>query len=136
MSDHLFAYGTLIPGCEPAHMRGTCAGMEIVGEGTVRGVLYDLGRFPGVVEGDGTVRGSVLRVPDGAWPALDEYEMCPGPDCEDGLFRRIRITATLDNGERVECWLYVYARDVRRGTIVRSGDWRASRGGPATIPPP
>src|SRR5688500_15217650 len=124
MPDHLFAYGTLIPGCEPPHMRGACAGMRVVGEGTVPGVLYDLGRFPGVVEGDGTVRGIVLRVPEAAWPALDAYEACPGPDCEDGLFRRIRTTATLDGGGRVECWLYVYARDVTGRPVVGSGDWR------------
>jgi gamma-glutamylcyclotransferase (GGCT)/AIG2-like uncharacterized protein YtfP len=126
MGDYLFVYGTLMPGCEPAAMRETCAGMEIIGPGTVRGVLYDLGSYPGIVEGEGSVRGVVVRVPAGAWPALDRYEGCPG--CDDGLFRRIRTTATLDSGQSLECWIYVYARDVHGRTAVASGDWRRHRG--------
>lgn len=128
MSDHLFAYGTLIPGCEPASMRDACAGMEIVGHGTVPGVLYDLGSYPGFAEGEGTVRGVVLRVPEGAWPALDRYEGCPGPGCGDGLFHRIRTTATLDSGESLDCWIYVYARSLRGCVAVKCGDWRRHRG--------
>jgi gamma-glutamylcyclotransferase (GGCT)/AIG2-like uncharacterized protein YtfP len=123
-NDYLFAYGTLIPGCEPAHMNAICSRMELIGEGTVRGLLYDLGAFPGVVEGDGTIRGVILRVPADAWPAMDAYEGCPLPGGEDGLFRRVMTLATLSNGETVDCWLYVYARDVANHRAVPSGDWR------------
>jgi gamma-glutamylcyclotransferase (GGCT)/AIG2-like uncharacterized protein YtfP len=98
--------------------------MEIVGEGTVRGTLYDLGTFPAVVEGDGTVRGVVLRVPPDAWDAMDAYEGCPIPGGGDGLFRRISTRATLCDGTEVDCWLYVYARDVAGRRVVSSGDWR------------
>jgi gamma-glutamylcyclotransferase (GGCT)/AIG2-like uncharacterized protein YtfP len=127
MNDLLFAYGTLIPGCEPAQMNAICTRMELIGEGTVRGILYDLGQFPGVVEGDGLVRGVVLRVPPDAWPAMDAYEGCPIPGGDDGLFKRIPTRATLDTGEKVACWLYVYARDVRGRRAVESGDWRRRR---------
>ncbi|MGB7158639.1 MAG: gamma-glutamylcyclotransferase family protein [Tepidisphaeraceae bacterium] len=124
MSDLLFAYGTLIPGCEPAHMSDLCARMETLGDATVRGLLYDLGRYPGVVEGDGFVRGIVLRVPPDAWDRLDAYEGCPVPGGGDGLFRRITTRAQLDAGGEVACWLYVYARDVDDRGAVPSGDWR------------
>src|SRR5687768_12748274 len=124
MSDYLFAYGTLIPGCEPAQMNSICSRLELIGEATVRGILYDLGTFPGVVEGDGIVRGVVLRVPPDAWPATDAYEGCPIPGGADGLFRRIMTRATLHNGEEIDCWLYVYARNVGVQHIVASGDWR------------
>ena len=73
MSEYLFAYGTLIPGCEPAQMNSACSRLEFVAEGTVRGILYDLGTFPGVIEGDGVVRGVVLRVPSDAWAEMDAY---------------------------------------------------------------
>jgi gamma-glutamylcyclotransferase (GGCT)/AIG2-like uncharacterized protein YtfP len=120
---YLFAYGTLMPDCVPAQMRSACRGIELVGRGTVRGLLYDLGSFPGVVEGDGVVRGVVLQVPQQAWAALDEYEACPGPEHPNGLFHRIKTRAKMENGEEVECWLYVYARDVSKLMPVASGLW-------------
>src|SRR5688572_3884826 len=108
-------------------MRPICSRLEPVGEATVRGILYDLGTFPGVVEGDGIVRGVVLRVPPDAWTAMDAYEGCPIPGGEDGLFRRIPTRATLASGDDIECWLYVYAREVDAERIVVSGDWRQHR---------
>ncbi len=99
MSDHLFAYGTLIPGCEPAQMKAVCSRLEPVGAGTVRGILYDLGSFPGVVEGGGMVRGVILRIPPDAWAALDQYEGCRMPGSAHGLFRRTRTSARLCSGE-------------------------------------
>jgi gamma-glutamylcyclotransferase (GGCT)/AIG2-like uncharacterized protein YtfP len=122
--DLLFAYGTLIPGCEPPHMNAICSRLELISEGSVRGLLYDLGRYPGVVEGGGTVRGAVVRVPEDVWPAMDAYEGCPIPGGGGGLFRRIMTRATLDDGRQVDCWLYVYARDVAGRRVVSSGDWR------------
>lgn len=124
MSDYLFAYGTLIPGCEPAHMSAICSRLEWIGEGSVRGVLYDLGRYPGVVEGEGKVRGVVVRIPHDVWPEMDAYEGCPRPGGGEGLFRRIMTRATLDDGRQFDCWLYVYARDVAGRHAVSSGDWR------------
>jgi gamma-glutamylcyclotransferase (GGCT)/AIG2-like uncharacterized protein YtfP len=124
MSDYLFAYGTLIPGCEPAHMNAICSRMECIGEGTVRGLLYDLEHYPGVVEGEGIVVGVVVRVPHDAWPTMDAYEGCPGPGGGEGLFRRIMTRATLNEGRELDCWLYVYSRAVRGRRIVLTGDWR------------
>lgn len=127
MSDYLFAYGTLIPGCEPPHMNAICSLMERIGEGTVRGLLFDLDHYPGVVEGEGTVRGVVLRVPSDAWSTMDAYEGCPIPGGNGGLFRRIMTRATLDDGRQLDCWLYVYVRDVQGRRVVESGDWRNRR---------
>ena len=112
-----------MPDCVPSEMRQACSGMELVGRGTVRGLLYDLGPFPGVVAGEGVVQGVVLRVSQEAWGALDEYEACPGPEHPNGLFHRIKTRAKMENGEEVECWLYVYARDVSGLTPVVSGKW-------------
>jgi gamma-glutamylcyclotransferase (GGCT)/AIG2-like uncharacterized protein YtfP len=124
MSDYLFAYGTLIPGCEPEAMNVVCSHMELIGAATIRGILYDLGTYPGVVEGDGTVHGVVLRVPPDAWAAMDAYEGCPIPGGDDGLFKRIMSRATLSTGEELDCSLYVYARNVGAHRVVTSGDWR------------
>lgn len=127
MTDLLFAYGTLIPGCEPPHMNSICSRLMVIGEATLRGVLYDLGAFPAVVEGGGVARGVVLRVPSDAWTAMDAYEGCPGTGGDLGLFRRIMTRAMLEGGEEIDCWLYVYAPDVRGRRVVESGDWRRRR---------
>lgn len=124
MIANLFAYGTLIPGCEPVGMAPVCSRMQLVGEATVPGTLYDLGGYPGVVEGEGIIRGVVLRVPPDAWPLLDAYEGCAGPGRLDALFRRIPTRATLASGDVLDCWLYVYARDVTGRPIVRTGRWQ------------
>ena len=86
-------------------MNAICSRMEFIGEGTVRGLLYDLVHYPGVVEGEGTVRGVVVSVPHDAWAALDAYEGCPIPGGGDGLFRRIMTRATLEDGRQLDCWL-------------------------------
>ncbi|HEX8522672.1 MAG TPA: gamma-glutamylcyclotransferase family protein [Tepidisphaeraceae bacterium] len=124
MNDLLFAYGTLIPGCEPAAMRSACSALEVLQDATVTGTLYDLGRFPGVVLGEGLVRGTLLRVPSDLWTVLDRYEACPGPDCEDGLFSRVRTQATLADRSLIDCWIYVYNRSLASAAVVASGSWR------------
>lgn len=127
MVDLLFAYGTLISGYEPAHMSTACARLKVVGDGTVRGLLYDFGAFPAVVPGNGIVRGVVMRVPPDAWAALDRYEGCAASGSAEGLFQRAETRAALDTGETLDCWLYIYTRDVRAGRLMESGDWRRRR---------
>jgi gamma-glutamylcyclotransferase (GGCT)/AIG2-like uncharacterized protein YtfP len=58
MPDYLFAYGTLLPGAAPAEIASVAARLKPIGEGQVRGQLYDLGHFPGaVLEADRNERG-------------------------------------------------------------------------------
>jgi gamma-glutamylcyclotransferase (GGCT)/AIG2-like uncharacterized protein YtfP len=90
----------------------------------VRGLLYDLVHYPGVVEGEGTVRGVVVRVPHDAWDCDGCVRGMSDPGGGDGLFRRIMTRATLEDGRQSDCWLYVYARDVQGRRVVPSGDWR------------
>jgi very-short-patch-repair endonuclease/gamma-glutamylcyclotransferase (GGCT)/AIG2-like uncharacterized protein YtfP len=134
--DLLFVYGTLVPGLEPAPMSDIVRQMTRVGPATIRGRLYDLGPYPGVLldDGDALVKGKLVRVPPDCWQRLDRYEACPLPDSSDGLFRRIRTTATRDVGQPVVCWVYVYNRDVTRATLVEGGCWLTHRGLTKIIP--
>ncbi len=94
----LFAYGTLAPdGPEQARRDGWEADM-------VRGRLFDLGPYPGLVgiddPGAGWVAGYVRAVDPAelvGW--LDEYE-----GVAEGLYRR--VTTTTRGGRHV--WVYVY----------------------------
>jgi len=49
MSGYLFAYGTLRPGFAPESVAPMVDRLELVGEGFLQGLLYDLGEYPGLV---------------------------------------------------------------------------------------
>src|SRR6185436_15278063 len=61
----LFVYGTLLPGHAPAAMRDVVASLRPVGPATVRGRLYHLGAYPGLVldagDASGVVHGMLLE---------------------------------------------------------------------------
>ena len=88
-----------------------------VGEGRVRGRLLDLGRYPGLVDGDGHVRGEIYR--------LDDPELLAVLDRAEGYnFDRRRITVTLANGRRVRAWIYRYRGRRERAVLIPGGDYR------------
>ena len=78
MITRLFAYGTLLPGLAPTAMREVVERMRPVGLAAVRGRLFDLGPYPGLVLDAvaGSVQGQLLEVPDEPelWLRMDAYE--------------------------------------------------------------
>lgn len=98
---HLFVYGSL-------RSTGTAVSLlgdgELIGPATVGGILYDMdGAYPALVlYGSVEVRGEVWKLPSSLLPGLDAYERV-----DEGLFRRVGVTATLEGGEEVGCWIYV-----------------------------
>jgi gamma-glutamylcyclotransferase (GGCT)/AIG2-like uncharacterized protein YtfP len=114
----LFTYGTLMRGygLHVVLARGATA----VGEGTVRGRLLDLGRYPGLVPGGGRVLGEVYR--------LDDVELLPVLDREEGYnFVRRRASVTLVGGRRVRAWIYRYRGPRERATPIHDGNYRRAR---------
>jgi gamma-glutamylcyclotransferase (GGCT)/AIG2-like uncharacterized protein YtfP len=98
---NLFVYGTLKRGGRAAELMQGC---EWLGTATVGGVLYNIDdQFTTlIVYGNTPVHGEVWRCPPDMLKQLDEYE-----GVDSGLFRRIGVTVTLADGERVGCWIYV-----------------------------
>ena len=131
MSERLFVYGTLLPGHEPAGMAAICRRLKFLGPATTRGQLFDLGPYPAVVIGDGVdgiVHGELAEVDSpGTWQALDRYEGCPRPGEGNGLFHRVRTVATLESGDAIACWIYVYDQDLSGARRVERGCWRTYR---------
>ena len=138
MNDHLFIYGTLLPEFAPASMAAITRRLRSLGPARVVGKIYDLGHYPAVTVGeasDGFVRGEVVEVDgDDTWRAMDRYEGCPREGEGDGLYRRIRTVSTLDSGEAIECWIYVYNRDLAKGLLIESGCWRTHKRGGRSLP--
>jgi gamma-glutamylcyclotransferase (GGCT)/AIG2-like uncharacterized protein YtfP len=114
----VFAYGTLMRGY--ALHRVLARGATLLGEGTARGRLLDLGRYPGLVAGAGRVCGEIYR--------LDEPELLPVLDREEGYnFERRRAIVTLANGRRARAWIYRYRGPQNRAVPIPDGDYRRVR---------
>ncbi len=113
MADGLFVYGTLNPDRAPDEISGAVKRLRRIGNGTIRGKLYDLGDYPAVVVEQNTrnkVEGSVFALPDDpqTLAKLDEYEEFRPSDPRNSLFVRAKRTVTLANGRRRRCWVYLY----------------------------
>jgi len=88
-----------------------------LGEGTARGDLLDLGRYPGMIDGAGRVRGEIYQ--------LDDLELLPVLDREEGYnFERRRAIVTLANGRRARAWVYRYRGPQNRAVPIPDGDYR------------
>lgn len=98
--------------------------LAFVGPCRWSGCLYDLGRFPGAVPGEGTVRGELFRLTDPqVWTILDQYEGYEPDQEEASLFirRRTRLQAPSDQ----TAWVYWYNGDPSGHNRIPSGDWAA-----------
>ena len=129
----LFGYGTLMSSAEGAY--GEAARSRLRREAplrlpaSTRGALYELGRYPGLVDAasaDERVHGQLVLLADAAatLPWLDEYEtISAAPDADNEYARRER-TVTLASGRTVTAWSYVYIRPVAGLARIPGGRWR------------
>jgi gamma-glutamylcyclotransferase (GGCT)/AIG2-like uncharacterized protein YtfP len=131
---YLFVYGTLREdmGHEMYHLLARDA--SFVGEATVAGTLYDLGRYPGLIpngDAEGTVKGEVYRIHDGVLDhtleTLDEYEGIGPEDPMPHEYRREIVSTSLDDGRRLEAWAYILNRPPKGLREIHSGDYRQFR---------
>ncbi|MDX2166461.1 MAG: gamma-glutamylcyclotransferase family protein [Deltaproteobacteria bacterium] len=108
MTEHLFVYGTLQDAGVRAELLGTDRA-RVVARGTVRGMLYHLGEYPGLVASDEDARvpGLIVELSADALARLDRYE---GTD--EGLYGRERVAVACDDGVQREAWVYRYLRSI------------------------
>ena len=118
MDKHLvFVYGTLRRGGVRA-MPEIFPGSKLVGGAKVRGSLYDLGAYPGLLldEAGAQVAGEVYEIDEEILNGLDEIEA-------SSYYVRRRVEVSVGDDE-MTCWVYepnpeLY--DLR--TLIASGDW-------------
>jgi len=128
----LFVYGTLRR--DPAHKlyHLLARHARFLGDASVRGRLYDLGSYPGMVLSDqnDVVVGELYEIQTN-WvdviDQLDEYEGCASSDPLPHEYRREIVEALRPNGERIHAWAYVLNRDPQRLRRIESGDYLAWR---------
>ena len=133
---HIFFYGTLMRGFALRERAGIESWIRFAGCGAVRGALFDLGPYPALVAGPGTVRGEVYLCvdPGRLLPRADALERFDPRRPRAGEYRRESMTARLDDGRTLPVWAYVYNRPLGTAAHVPAGDYRrrtATAGGRA-----
>jgi gamma-glutamylcyclotransferase (GGCT)/AIG2-like uncharacterized protein YtfP len=126
----LVVYGTLLSGLGHQERLGVAGGLELVGPCRVRGSLFALGWYPGLVVDDrpgdpsppGLVAGELFRVVDPAVVGvLDRFEGYDPASPATSEYLRVRVRVVEPD---VEAWVYVYAGPGRPGAHLSHGDWR------------
>ena len=103
-------------------------GASFMGHGWIRGLLLDLGAYPGAVpdpSGEGRIRGELYELarPRIALPALDVYEGCAPRPGEPHLFRRVLSEVDLDGGAHRTAWVYWYIGSLSGARTIPGGDY-------------
>jgi len=130
--DLLFVYGTLRNNVGHRMHQILARSAACIGEGRVRGELYDLGAYPGLVLKEdccGFVSGELYAIdPANArstWEAIDEYEGCAPTNPEPHEYARTEVRVYLPDGGAATAYAYVLQR-VRRGAVlIPGGDYLA-----------
>lgn len=130
----LFVYGTLRTAVGHAMHQVLARAAHLVGFATVRGALYDLGSYPGLVMAGnhiGRVTGEVYALePDAAEAALarlDAYEGCAPSDPAPHEYRRLQVRVTFEDGSEGDAWTYVLNRPHDGLPNIPDGDYLAWR---------
>ncbi|MDA0748307.1 MAG: gamma-glutamylcyclotransferase [bacterium] len=116
----IFVYGTLRTAVRDPQYRMLNTHTDFLSFGSFQGIMHDLGSYPGVVPSDqeeDRVIGEVYTLiqPDKVLPILDDYE---GPE-----YSREQHTVSLDDGEEVTAWMYIYTAPVHDKPRIESGDF-------------
>ena len=99
-------------------------GARFMGPAQVPGRLVDVGRYPGLLHGEGQVTGEVYEVDDAHLARLDGVEdMVPG-DRAASQYWREEVTVLSGPLQGHQVHTYVYNRPVYGCTPIPHGDYR------------
>jgi gamma-glutamylcyclotransferase (GGCT)/AIG2-like uncharacterized protein YtfP len=126
--DYIFVYGTLRKDSKNQMYHILAQYADFVGVGTFVGKLYNIGEYPGTVPSDNpddVVKGEVyaLHDPKSVLKVLDGYEGCGQDDLPPTEFRREKVLISLENGEKISAWIYIYNRPTDGLKVISSGDY-------------
>lgn len=132
--DHLFVYGTLRSGFRAHSVLAQRA--QAMGRGWMAGQLYDTGSYPAAVGSNvpgERVYGEVYRLSSDSAELVSELDRYEGylPHATDAsLFCRIPAQITIENGNLVDAWVYLFNRPVLHLPRIPSGDYARHVHGP------
>lgn len=130
--EYVAVYGSLMDGQSLPDRPDLDEFLERVGPCKLPGRLFDMGDYPGLLEGEGTVVGELFRfhrplaLPGdralAAFRVLDEYERFDARNLKDSLYHR-KVMRLPDPD--IDAWVYLYNHPLRGDEPrIESGDWR------------
>ena len=119
----LFVYGTL---CRGLSRNDILRHAEYLGPALTQGVLTDMGQYPALNPGEGTVIGEVYQIAgEDILDRLDEIEGYKGDIINESLYRREKQAVRLfSTGEWVDAHIYIYNRPSSSVIPIPGGDYR------------
>jgi gamma-glutamylcyclotransferase (GGCT)/AIG2-like uncharacterized protein YtfP len=124
----LFVYGSLRKGFRSPMYEYISRYFQFVGNGKVKGELYDLGEYPAGISttADNFIIGELYKVNEEkefswAMAQLDDYEGVNAESHEAQLFRR-EMTEVYIGNDITQAWIYWYNGDVSGSPLITSGD--------------
>lgn len=118
---HVFVYGTLRRG-EINDINRLQPAPRYLGEARIRGVLYDLGHYPGVIlGGEGWVQGEVYAITSALELQLDVIEEVAPESSGEYARRHLDVDVA---GQTLRCLVYeIQSAYVQGCRLIASGDW-------------
>ncbi len=129
---HVFVYGTLRRG-EDNDITRLQPAPRFVGRAQIRGTLYHLGRYPGVVlGGEAWVQGEVYAISSELEQKLDEIESLYPEKTDEYFKREITVQPASEPGHgqsaAIACIVYeINPRYTAHRPSIKSGDWVQGR---------
>ncbi|MEQ8432818.1 MAG: gamma-glutamylcyclotransferase family protein [Oceanicaulis sp.] len=119
--DLIAVYGLLRAGETGFAQFGLAHAFRDAGPCVLTGELWDLGRYPGLMEGEGRVLGELFEVIDpSVMTRLDAFEdYWPGDPARSRYARRKVQLIEPDH----EAWVYVWILGLDAASRIESGDW-------------
>jgi gamma-glutamylcyclotransferase (GGCT)/AIG2-like uncharacterized protein YtfP len=120
--DLLAVYGELLSAPDLRQGPQLESHCRLVGSCWIPGVLLDLGKYPGLVFGEGQVLGELWEIGDPTlFEELDEFEGYDPDREDDSQYVRRRMELIEPAGT---AWVYAYSGSGEGHQRVESGDWR------------
>lgn len=114
-------YGTLRPGGGALGILGIAPRLQWLGRCFLRGDLYDLGEYPGLMPGNGIVTCDLVTAPDPAtMRMIDTWEDWIPGNPPEALYRRQRVRLLFPDRDAL---VYVWNGSLDEATLVPGGDW-------------
>jgi gamma-glutamylcyclotransferase (GGCT)/AIG2-like uncharacterized protein YtfP len=123
---YLALYGSLMQGFDGLIESGAENKIILVGKCKVAGRIFDLGDYPGLVSGDGSVCAELYKVvDDNVIRDLDKFERFDPRDRISSLFVRRCVRCKTSDNRFFDAWVYFYNQDVLGHEPILSGDWKS-----------
>jgi gamma-glutamylcyclotransferase (GGCT)/AIG2-like uncharacterized protein YtfP len=126
MNNKLFVYGTLLDEDNKygIYLRDNST---FFSSGKLRGILYDIGEYPGAVlsaGGNDFIYGIILEIddPSAVLALIDMYEGFGEDQPQPNEFIRVLTEAETDRGP-VDCWIYLYNLSIYGLTPIENGKY-------------